>query len=86
MVNVVPEHAGLELGLVLSQIPKGEVEMLIDIVREYVQEHHILMDTEVHGVLLGAIEDVETQSFSKRQRYFKALFAACVLEGVDSES
>ena len=72
------QHAGLDLATVIAQIPKGDIELLIKIVREYVQMNFVMLDTEENEALLAAIEIVEVKDFDERQRYFRELFLSCL--------
>ena len=72
------DHAGLKLAQILSQIPDGDIGMLVAVMRTAVETMDIRLGSQNHHALLEAVEDRKITTFEDRQKYFQTLFAACV--------
>ena len=79
------DHAGLELSQLFSDIPKGDFEAMMEVMRNATREMRILLDTDDHRAMLTAPQIVEIHDHTQRQQFFRELFALCVDNADDGE-
>ncbi len=74
----VEDHGGLDLSEELAEVPDGDVDALIGLMRAWVKRLGIQIDTDLWKFWLEQMEKKKIEATMDRQQYMAALYRECM--------